>query len=63
MRDLLLAPGFPPFWWRITSSGGAFDLYFSQTYRFTRVELEDLPELTRWDPAQFRECLARQIPS
>jgi hypothetical protein len=61
-QDLLLAPGSPPFWWRISSSGGAFDLYATRTYRFTRVDLEGLPELSRWDPARLRDCLMRQIP-
>ena len=62
-EDILLAPGSPPFWWSISSSGGAFDLVHTKMYLFTRVELEHLPELARWDPAWLRDCLAKQIPS
>jgi hypothetical protein len=61
--DTLLAPGSPPFWWRISSYGGAFDLYNTKTYVFTRVALEDLPDLTRWEPTRLRDYLARQIPT
>jgi hypothetical protein len=59
-EDVLLAPGTPPFWWKSTWSPG-YGLELG-TRDAESVDLEALPELTRWNPAEFRDCLMRQIP-